>query len=140
MEKELTLREVFMMFQQLTNIINKNYKGVKFNYALSKTISKLDRELEEVRKVAKPSPQYEAYQQRIAIARSKGDEEEIKKIEEEFKEVKEEYEKQMKEVDQMMDETKVKIDIHQINLKDIPEDIEGKDLLYLEYNGFILED
>jgi hypothetical protein len=136
-------KEVFNLLQSLNSI--KGLKGVRFNYAVAKNISKLESETESMKKSIEVSPEFKAYDDaRIELAKShaKKDEkgspiiennqfilEDKEKFTKEFDELKEKNkevisarEEQIKDFESLLEEES-DIETFKIKISEVPEEI-----------------
>jgi len=146
-------REILELYNKLKGL--GDLKGVKFSYAVAKNISLLEREVKIIQESIKPSPEYSEYQQKrasIAKENSKKDEngkaitfidenesvnyaiadqskfdKEIEALQKKYKKSLDERDGQIKEFNELI-ETDTKIELHKIDIDDVPKDISVKQM------------
>jgi len=144
----MTNLELIQLFKGLNSC--GNLKGVKFSYAVIKNINKIKPEVEAIEKTLQFSEEFGKFdKERIELAKKyakkddKG-EAEIKndtyvmedttKFDEEFLALKETYKKEIEEREKQIEEyqnllkEEAKIELHKVNLENVPEDIETKQM------------
>jgi hypothetical protein len=151
MNIQLTKKQVVGLYQGLLEV--GNLKGVRFSYAVAKNTLILEPEVEAIKKMYAESKEFALYNvERIRIAESYAEKEngmpkkmirdgmevyEIKdqvKFNAAIKELQAKHEKsiqereaQLKEIDKILEE-KITVDLIPINILDIPDNIEAKQM------------
>lgn len=135
MKKEITRREVLVLFKGLTEVVS--LQGAKFAYAVIRNIDKLRPLAIEISNNAKPPEKYWEYESKYKIIvdrhskTEKGDDEllkkEIKDLNSEYKDVLKETDKKQKETEKYLDE-KIEVELYIIPITYFPEDIDGSKL------------
>jgi len=146
MQKELSKQEIITLYQGLHSV--GNLEGVKFTYAVSRNISYLKPEVDAIQASLKPSKVYFEYDkkraelaekhavkekgnpkkspdgQKYIIADQAAFDKELKELQNKHKEVIDERKKQENSAEKLLEE-KVMVELHWIELSEIPENIKG---------------
>lgn len=131
-------------------LVGLNVKGVKFNYAVAKNISILEKEVESLKASLKTTPEYDKYdEQRVELAKKHAEkdqngeaiikdknyyikdsekfEKEFDKLKKENSKVVEEREKQIEDYNKLLDEDST-IELHKIAKDDLSEELTTQQL------------
>lgn len=131
-------------------LLGLNVKGVKFNYAVAKNISILEKEVESLKASLKTTQEYDKYdEQRVELAKKHAEkdengeaiikdksyyikdsekfEKEFDKLKKEYSKVVEEREKQIADYNKLLDEDST-IELHKIAKDDLPEELTTQQL------------
>ena len=120
-----TNKELVEMLQGLYNV--QHLKGLKFALVVSKNIKTIKEELDDLEKIATPTPEFLELAQQVKKLEADKDEKGIKKLEVDNKKVVDERKKQIAELQEIMKESR-ELTVFPINENLLPEDMNAKEL------------